>query len=35
MHIFLVGMAGGGKTTLGKRLAERLRRPFVDTDQKL
>lgn len=35
MHIFLVGMAGGGKTTLGKRLAERLRRPFVDTDQQI
>jgi shikimate kinase len=35
MHIFLVGMAGGGKTTLGKRLAERLQRPFIDTDQQI
>jgi shikimate kinase len=33
--IFLVGMMGAGKTTLGKALAQRLRRDFVDTDKVL
>jgi shikimate kinase len=32
-NIFLVGMMGAGKTTLGKALAERLRRDFIDTDR--
>ena len=32
-NIFLVGMMGAGKTTLGKALAQRLRREFVDTDR--
>ena len=32
-HIFLVGMMGAGKSTLGKALAQRLGRPFVDTDR--
>jgi shikimate kinase len=31
--IFLVGMMGAGKTTIGRALAQRLRRPFVDTDR--
>ncbi|HET6265193.1 MAG TPA: shikimate kinase AroL [Usitatibacter sp.] len=31
--IFLVGMMGAGKTTLGKALAQRLEREFVDTDR--
>ena len=35
MHIFLVGMAGAGKTSLGRRLAQNLNRPFVDTDQRV
>lgn len=30
--IYLVGMMGSGKTTLGEMLAARLHRPFVDTD---
>ena len=34
-HIFLVGMMGAGKTTVGKSLARRLERPFVDTDKLL
>ena len=35
MHIFLVGMAGAGKTSLGRRLAANLNLPFVDTDQRV
>ena len=35
MHIFLVGMAGAGKTSLGRRLAQNMNRPFVDTDQRV
>ena len=35
MHIFLVGMAGAGKTSLGRRLAQNLNRRFVDTDQRI
>ncbi len=31
-NIVLVGMPGCGKTTVGKCLAEKLSRPFVDTD---
>lgn len=33
MNIALVGMAGSGKTTTGKALAERLGREFVDLDE--
>lgn len=33
--LFLVGMMGAGKTTVGKRLARRLRWPFVDADREL
>jgi shikimate kinase len=32
-NIFLVGMMGAGKTTVGRALAARLRRRFVDTDK--
>ena len=31
-NIVLTGMMGSGKTTVGKLLARRLRRPFADTD---
>jgi len=31
-NVVLIGMPGSGKTTVGKRLAEMLNRPFVDTD---
>lgn len=34
-NIFLVGMMGAGKTTVGKALARRLQREFVDTDRLL
>lgn len=32
MIIFLVGMPGSGKTTVGRQLARRLRLPFFDSD---
>lgn len=31
-HVFLIGMPGSGKSSLGKRLAGRLGLPYVDTD---
>lgn len=31
--ILLVGLMGAGKTSVGRVLAERLRRPFVDLDE--
>ena len=34
-NIFLVGMMGAGKTTVGRLLAARLNRPFVDADIEL
>ena len=34
-NLFLVGMMGAGKTTIGKSLAARLGRRFVDTDKLL
>lgn len=35
MHVFLIGMAGAGKSSLGKRLATGVGAPFVDTDQRV
>jgi shikimate kinase len=32
-HLVLVGMMGAGKTSVGRRCAERLGRRFVDTDE--
>jgi len=34
-NIFLVGMMGAGKTTLGRALARKLGREFADTDRAL
>ena len=31
-HLVLVGLMGAGKSSVGKRCAELLHRPFVDTD---
>lgn len=32
-NIVLIGMMGAGKTTVGRLVAERLARPFADTDE--
>ena len=32
-NIFLIGLMGSGKTTIGKLLAKKLNRSFIDTDQ--
>ena len=32
-HIFLTGFMGSGKSTIGKKLARRLRAKFIDTDE--
>jgi shikimate kinase len=32
-HLVLIGMMGSGKTTVGRRLADRLGRPFLDSDE--
>jgi len=34
-NIFLVGMMGAGKTTIGRALARRLALEFIDTDREL
>ncbi|MBA4356386.1 MAG: shikimate kinase AroL [Humidesulfovibrio sp.] len=34
-NIYLIGARASGKTTLGRRLARKLLRPFVDTDQRI
>jgi shikimate kinase/3-dehydroquinate synthase len=34
-HVALVGFMGAGKTTIGKEVAERIGRPFVDLDREL
>lgn len=31
-HIFLIGMPGSGKSALGKRVAQKLSIPYLDTD---
>jgi shikimate kinase len=34
-HVVLVGMMGSGKTTVGRRVAAHLDRPFLDADDEL
>src|SRR3990172_1187961 len=34
-NLFLVGLMGAGKTTIGRLLARRLKRPFYDSDHEL
>lgn len=34
-HIFLIGMPGSGKSSLGRRVANQLRLPYIDTDQRI
>jgi shikimate kinase len=33
MNVILTGLRGTGKSSIGRRLATALRRPFIDTDQ--
>lgn len=35
MRLFLTGFMGAGKTTIGRRLAERLHVPFMDLDSEI
>ncbi len=34
-HVVLIGPTGAGKTTIGRRLAKLMRRPFYDVDEEL
>lgn len=34
-HVFLIGMPGCGKSSLGKRVAANIGLPYVDTDQRI
>lgn len=34
-NIYLVGMPGAGKTTIGRQLARRLQRSFIDADHEI
>lgn len=34
-HVFLIGFMGSGKSTVGRLVAERLARPFVDLDEEI
>ncbi|MDB5297779.1 MAG: aroL, partial [Phycisphaerales bacterium] len=35
MSVFLIGYRGSGKTTVGRRLADRLWQSFVDSDERV
>ena len=35
MNIYLIGMMGSGKSTLGKTLSEKIQKPFVDLDSEI
>ncbi|HKY68475.1 MAG TPA: shikimate kinase [Acidimicrobiales bacterium] len=34
-HVVLVGLMGAGKSTVGRRLAKELQRPFADVDEQV
>ena len=34
-HIFIIGMPGSGKSSLGRKVAANLRLGYVDTDRKI
>jgi shikimate kinase len=34
-HVILVGLPGAGKTTVGRAVAEKLARPFLDLDEEI
>ncbi|MDR1570368.1 MAG: shikimate kinase [Oscillospiraceae bacterium] len=34
-NVVLIGMPGSGKSAIGRRLADRMRRPFVDIDERI
>jgi len=34
-NLFLVGMMGAGKSTIGRLLARRMKRPFLDSDHEI
>lgn len=34
-HVLLIGLPGAGKTSVGRRLAKDLQRPFADVDEQL
>lgn len=35
MNIYLIGMMGSGKTTVGIKLSEKLKKPFIDLDSEI
>ena len=35
MNIYLIGMMGAGKSTLGKSLSEKIQKPFIDLDSEI
>ena len=35
VNLFLVGLMGAGKTTIGRQLAKRLKLPFIDSDHEI
>jgi len=34
-HIFIIGMPGSGKSSLGRKVSSILRLPYIDTDQRI
>lgn len=34
-HVFLIGMPGSGKSSLGRKVANNLHVPYIDTDARI